>query len=68
MPYADAKYPPSHRFAMAAPGLLRALREITDQCACRLRKGEDSGDRLTKTTAMTAILVSGIAELLPQPD
>lgn len=68
MPYDDAKYPASHRFAMAAPDLLMALREIADQCARRLRKGEDSGDRLTKTTAMTAILVSGIAELLPKAD
>lgn len=39
----------------AAPELLAALREIADECNRRLRKGEDSGDRLTLQLCKAAI-------------
>lgn len=39
----------------AAPGLLAALKEIADECERRLRKGEDSGDRLTLQLCNAAI-------------
>lgn len=39
----------------AAPELLAALKEIADECERRLRKGEDSGDRLTLKLCKYAI-------------
>ena len=39
----------------AAPELLAALKEIADECERRLRKGEDSGDRLTLQLCNAAI-------------
>lgn len=39
----------------AAPSMLFALREIAEECERRLRKGEDSGDRLTLRLCRVAI-------------
>ena len=43
------------RLIAAAPRLLEALREVAEHCRYRLRKGPDSGDKLTLNLCEAAI-------------
>lgn len=51
----DRKHGPNARLIAAAPEMLATLKSIADECERRLRKGEDSGDRMTLRLCRSAI-------------